>query len=335
MRRDIVFLVNGVPDGLLVRDVHYFSAPVAAELAKEIQKLGADVSYWLRKGGKRFHAFGFRNDVADETEAIMDAHEKLSGIVDGYSFLAQDSTPEIWPIVQIREEDQLHASIKFLELKVQIRMNSKDGVAEKSWDERNERLLKHFLEFFDVVATDDVKFDNELCNQIGLSAKMFRCGSSARAHGVDFLCKFTALEGLVCGPVKHGHGKLLQQRLSELFRHRKGIGKEVEDLWSKRCEASHQGKAFSERFAVLIDPLEKLTLGTIVFAINHVKFAKTVDELWSRYAAKYELPAEVTIERPTEISRYQATRFIVDPNMQFNNVGPVMDRIFRDSAPVK
>jgi len=322
--------VNGVPDGLLVHDVHYFSAPVAAELAKEIQKLGAEASYWLRKGGKRFHAFGIRNDLEDEGDAIMDAHEKLSGIVDGYSFLAQDSTPEVWPMVQIREENKPHASIKFVELKARIRINSKDGAAEKLWDERNQRLLKHFLDFFDVVATDDVQFDNELCNQISLSAKMFRCGSLARAHGVDFLCKFTALEGLVCGSVKTGHGKLLKQRLSELFRHRKSIAKEVEELWRKRCEASHQGKAFSESFAVLVDSVETLALGTIVFAINHVKLAKTVDELWNRYATKYQLPAEVTAERPPEISRYQATRFIVDPKLQFNNVGAVTDRIFRE-----
>lgn len=329
MRRDIIFLVHGIPDGLLIHDAHYFSAPVSEDVTKEIEKIGPDALHLVRRAKGKLFAFGFRNDFEDEGDAIMDAHGKISGIVDGYSFIGQDATPEVWPIIQLREGDQPDASIKFLEFKARVRLNSKDGIAEKKWEERNTKLLSQFLDFFDIVGTDDPKFDTELCNQISLSAKMFRCGSGAQAHGVDFLCKFTALEGLVCGPVEHGHGKLLKERLSLLFRHRNGISDEVAKLWRKRCEASHQGKAFSDSFATLIDPVERLVLGTIVFAVNHVKRARTIEELWTLHAAKYDLPAEATMERPPEITRFATTGLIADPKLKLKNVGLLADHIFR------
>ena len=327
MRRDLIFFVNGVPEELTVHDAHSFFAPVSEDIIAQVTKLGEDMSYWLRKSGKKFHAFVLRNNLEDETESMMDAYEKLSGILDGYAFFTDDAVPEIWPLVQIRENDQPNAKIRFFSLRAWFRVHSKDGSFEKIWNERNRQLLNRFLAYFDLTATNNATLDTELANQISLSAKMFRHGRMSSSYGIDYLCKFTALEGLVCGSQRHGHGELLERRLSVLFRHRKEIGKEVQELWRIRCEASHQGKAFATNFTTLIEPVEKLTLGALVFAVDHVRVAKTVDELWDN-ASGYTLPDEAIMERPPEIQRRAVVSLISKPVLEWTNVGKLVDHIF-------
>lgn len=290
------------------------------------------MSYWLKKSGGKFHAFVLRNDSEDEAKTLMDTYEKLSGILDGYAFLNDDAVPEIWPMVQIRTSDQPHADIRFFSLRAWFRVNSKDGSFEKAWDERTRQLLVRFLDFFDVAATDNALFDTELANQISLSARMFRHGRMSSSYGIEYLCKFSALEGLVCGPRTHGHGNLLKNRLSVLFRHRINIAAEVQELWRIRCEASHQGKAFDDTFSTLIEPIERLALGCLVFAVDHVRTTKTIDELWTK-ALGYALPKEAIIDRPPEIQRRAIVRLISQPKHQWNNVGKMVDSIFETRKP--
>ena len=215
-----------------------------------------------------------------------------------------------------------------------MRVNSKDGTFEKLWEERNAKLLDRLLVFFDVVATNDLQFDTELANQIGLSAKMFRHGKMAGSYGINYLCAFTALEGLVCGPREFGHGKLLEQRLSTLFRYKNHVVSEVKKLWRFRCEASHQGKAFDDNFSVLIEPVEKLMLGTLIFALHHVKIAKTIDELWDKHASSYNLPSEAIVERPPEVFRTAIVSLVGGPKLKWSNVGLLVDQAFKSQKRI-
>lgn len=330
MRRDLIFFVSGVPEKMAIHDAHFFFAPVQGDIVQELAKIGDEVNikHWLQKAGKKFHAFALRNDLEHEDDSITDAYQKLSGILDGYAFLTGEITPEIWPIVQVRENNEPHTAIKLMQFKAWARLNSKDGVAEKNWENRTMQLLNRFLLFFDVASSDDPNFNTELANQVLLSAKMFHHGIKAQSYGIEFLCKFSALEGLVCGPRQQGHGKLLRERLSELFRNRNGITAEVQQLWQKRCEASHQGKAFSNDFSVLIEPIDTLVLGTMVFAIDHLAKTKTIDELWNNYPPHYTLPAEAAMERPPEIRRLAAVRLIGNTELAWVNIGLLTDSIF-------
>jgi hypothetical protein len=328
MRRDLIFFVNGVPEWMLVHGTNYFCAPVTSEIVAEVKaKLGALVDHWVRRAGRQLHAFGFRNEFADEAEAIRDAHEKLSALMDGYSFITEEVAPEIWPMVQVREGDQPNATIKFFEARGWMRRKSADGVAEKAWDARNMQILGRFLPFFGIVCSEGASVRTELAEQISLSAKMFRHGSMAQVYGVDYLCKFSALEGLVCGPSRHSHGELLRRRLCRLFRHRMGIEEEVRTLWRMRCEASHQGKAFADLLSVLVNRVEALIVGAAVFALDNLKVAATVDELWDKHVSNYILPGEAIQERPPKICRFPFTSLVVDRKLEWTNVGPLVDSI--------
>jgi hypothetical protein len=191
----------------------------------------------------------------------------------------------------------MDAQIKFFADRAWISWGTPNEQTEKAWQSRKEWLLNRFLLYFDAVASGEVQYETEVAEQLELSAKMFRHGGKSDSYGIEFLCKFTALEGLVCGPAKFGKEKLLTERLSALFRARNGIEAEISKLWKMRCEASHQAKAFTNDFASVIEPLERLTLGVIVFALDNLQSEKTIDSLWNRVGS-YSLPSEVLLDRP-------------------------------------
>lgn len=302
IRRDFIFFISGVPDAMMVHHRNQQVTFVAVgepekKAITDISKHFQAVADWLKGLSGRFSAAIFRNEYADEKDGFSDALEKLSGILDGYVFLTEDTTPEICPLTLIRHGNDADARIKIFGSRAWLSWGSPSENVEQAWQTRKTQLLQRFLVFFEAVAGDNPQFATEVTDQLGLSAKMFRHGYKSQTYGIEFLCKFTALEGLVCGPRKHGHGELLKKRLSSLFRTRNGIEAEIEKLWIMRCEASHQGKAFSSKFSAVIEPLEKLTLGVMVFALDNLASVKTIDELWNK-ASSYILPPEVLMERP-------------------------------------
>jgi hypothetical protein len=330
IRRDFVFFVSGVPNEMMIRHRQSAFTAVGEDQKKIINKISEcydaqAVANWLRAAAGQFTAAIFRNEYADERDGFSEAFEKLSGILDGYAFLIEDTNLEVCPLVLVRERDEPDAKIKIFGSRAWISWGSPAENAEQAWQARRTQLLQRFLLFFETVANDDTQFDTEVVNQLGLSAKMFRHGRKSESYGIEFLCKFTALEGLVCGPREHGHGKLLKQRVSSLFRTRNGVEAEVEKLWKMRCEASHQGKAFSSKFSAVIEPLEQLTLGVMVFALDSLTAVKTIEELWDK-AASYSLPPEVVMERPK--TRVPVIHMIGEIG-QWGGAGLLTDGVFK------
>ena len=302
IRRDFAFFVRGIPEAMMVRHPQYTFTFVGVcenekKLLIQFSEQSPAVANWLRGAAGRYCIAILRNEHADEADGFSEAFERLSGILDGYAFLAEDTTPEVCPLVVVRERDEPDASIKLFGNRAALEWGSPSESAEQAWQSRKAQLLQRFLIFFEAVAGEDPQFDTEVVNQVALSAKMFRHGCKSETYGIEFLCKFTALEGLVCGPRKNGHGPLLKQRLPSLFRTRNNINAEVAKLWTMRCGASHQGKAFSSEFSSVIEPLERLALGVMIFALDNLASVKTIDELWAM-APSYSLPPEVMMERP-------------------------------------
>jgi hypothetical protein len=336
MQRDFMFFVSGVPDEMLIRDTHYIFVPVPDTIRKAISQLAeryVDIKHPLEIAKGKYSLAIFRNKHVVEGDAFEDAFQRLSGILDAYSLLTEDNPPDVWPLVQIRDADQQDAKLKFFVNHGWARLSTTDGNAEREWQGRTNQLLQRFLVFFDLIANDDPKWQTELADQLNLSARMYRHGRTASAFGIDFLCKFTALEGLVCGPEQNGKKRLLTERLSSLFRNRKEIETEIAELWNMRCEASHQGKAFSQKFATSIGWVESLVLGTVIFALDHVTTVSTVEQLWLR-ASSYTLPKEVTAERPAEIMRVSIAGGSFETSLKCNDVGRFLDQFFQSKPSV-
>jgi hypothetical protein len=149
MRRDFVFFVSGLPDDLLIRDIDYFLAPMRNDIRETVRKFTLeDIQYWYRKTQGKFSFAVFRNDFSEERPAFQDAYQRLSGILDGYSFLSEGIAPEVLPIVQIRTGDQLNTEIKLSTDLAWGRLNSKDGRAEEMWKKANKRINAKISQFF-------------------------------------------------------------------------------------------------------------------------------------------------------------------------------------------
>jgi len=335
MRRDLIFFIHGVPKDFLVFERDYFLAAVEPEIIKEVEALGErypEILQLTKRSKGEFRCAAFRNDFQTLEEAFSDAYERLSGILDGYSFLVEDETPEVWPVLQVREAEKADAVIKLFEVRGWARLHSKDGSAEKTWHERTNQLLRKFLVFFDIVATRNPKFETELCDQIELSANMYRHGRLSHAYGIEYLCKFTALEGLVCGSLRVDRTRTLKKRLNSLFCRQPAVEKTVEKLWVLRCEASHQGKAFSNEFAQALPDLEAFALGALVFALDHVAAVRTTAELWTK-ASEYVLPPEAAMQRPAETPRYAILSAFLNTGLEWKNAGRIADAIFAKLQP--
>jgi hypothetical protein len=333
IRRDFVFFVAGIPEEMVIHNEQYTFAQLGEDQRKQITKIAEHsqgVANWLRNASGRISAAVFRNEFPEEKEGFNNAHERLSAILDGYAFLIEDVSLDICPLVLIRENSETDAQIKFFGNRAWISWGTPDEKAKQLWQTRKAQLLERFLIFFDAVAGDAAPSDSEIIDQLGLSAKMFRHGNKSNSYGIEFVCKFTALEGIVCGSEIHGKGALLKSRLSSLFRSRNGVEEEVAKLWKMRCEASHQGKAFSNDFSAVIEPLERLTLGAMVFALDNLKSAKTIDGLWNG-ASSYTLPNEVLLARPT--NRAAVIQMIGDYGT-WKGAGILTDHVFSQLSKI-
>ena len=99
----------------------------------------------------------------------------------------------------------------------------------------------------------------------------------------------------------------------------------VAELWKLRYEASHQGRAFGEEFVPATARVEFLTLGTMVFGVDHIEQAQTIDELWTK-ASAYTLPSEAIQERGT--LRGRISNAILETRSQWTAMGTLFDQFF-------
>ena len=75
--------------------------------------------------------------------------------------------------------------------------------------------------------------------------KMYRAGAQTEDFGLEFICKWSALEGLVCGGELRNKGQLLRDRLSALLPSPPGETEMlVKELWKFRSQAVHEALAF-------------------------------------------------------------------------------------------
>jgi hypothetical protein len=282
---------------------------------------------------------GFRNDYKEESRALEKAWNALAAIIDGFAFINEGPLPEVCPVIQLREGNAAETQIKIYGGSggwAHFHSGTPDSATK--WREREFNLFTRLLTFFSITAGANPKYKNELGRQIGYSAKMFRCGIQANNFGVEFLCKFSALEGLVCGGTRRGKKELIKQRLKQLFAGgKRNVGRDVERLWGLRCKASHQARAFydedvpgSNSLLMEIVNIEYLLTGVLVFALDHAEQAKTVEALWSGLSG-YALADYALLERPVDMPKLPYTNVVLFTPHKCEGAGAAIDAFYRPS----
>jgi hypothetical protein len=170
--------------------------------------------------------------------------------------------------------------------------------------------------------------------------KMYRHGAATGRYGLEFICKWSGLEGLVCGGERNRKREMLLQRVPALFpAERSAIETTVKELWILRNEAVHEARAFYREHldegqvrALEIDNVEHLFLAAVAFTLDYLDRADSVKTLWS-FAAGYQLPVFVTQKRPSDIPRFAVTNYLLNPYLIGTGISAIIDAAFANQAP--
>lgn len=152
---------------------------------------------------------------------------------------------------------------------------------------------------------------------------------------MEFICKWSALEGLVCGGTRSGKRRLLLERLAALFRDEKQqVETEVNDLWITRNDAVHEAKAFrstqlaeSSPLAGPIESTDRLFLAVVAFALAHIEAVDSITDLWARVRT-YSLPDPVKERRPKQMPRFMVTACRMRTGAVWTDGGRQIDGLF-------
>ena len=281
-------------------------------------------------------ALSVRCVAESEDEAFEKAEETLAGFIDGLWVVVDHDLPTICPLAYVRNEHEQDARIVVICEPTWAYFKTRDTGVEKAWADRCDTIFQLVLPFFDIVAGVHRQGDSELARQLSYSLKMYRHGLDVRVYGLEFICKWSALEGLVCGGTRSGKRRLLIERLSALFGDdRREVEAQVQSLWITRNDAVHEAKAF--RSARLTDssplsqPIEwtnELFLAVVTFAIAHLDRVESVTDLWTK-TADYRLPATAMQPRPKEMPRFMVTACRLRTGAVWKGAGAHIDGLFK------
>ena len=334
---DVVFLVSGLPKENRFRDKHYFMADVTnahqkklAELTKQSQ---ASVAFFSNPNLGKLTAIGFRLDADSEGDAINFGAERLDGFIDCLSILCEHNLPSICPLVKVNKSGDNDSVFVEVYPTTWAYFEPKDPNSKANWKERSDRVFQALFPFFDIASGIHANPNTSLVRQLVYSMKMYRHGASTRIYGLEFICKWSALEGLICGSQRQNKRQLLLSRLPKLFpQSQDTIDNLVKKLWALRNSAVHEAKAFdfidpdrSAHLGMQIEEVERLYLAVFLFALAHVDKANSVEDLWA-FASAFSLPAFATQKRPKDMVRFVVTSMRGSTSILFQGGGAMFNR---------
>jgi hypothetical protein len=87
MKRDILFLIRGLPPSHYVSGKNIFMESATDDFVRFLGKIDEILPelklFLLEASSDKLGVVGFRNDFEDETDAVRDAWQRLEGVFDG------------------------------------------------------------------------------------------------------------------------------------------------------------------------------------------------------------------------------------------------------------
>jgi hypothetical protein len=326
MRRDFIFFIKGIDPNLYVKGTSFILLLASNELKNlfsQLENNHAGVGAWF-KVSQEITVAVVRHVHEAFDESFDAAYKTIHGACDTYAVLA-DEVPVISPAVAVREADGNDAHISFIfDTAGRVTWNAPEGAAAR-WGDRNVEVVKKLLPCFDL-ATSTQK-QTELSEQLELSLKMYRHGAAASTIGIEFLCKMSALEGLICGHERFKKERLLKERIALLIRDSTDWNTEVSELWKLRCAGSHRSDAFSPILGTAASLVDFIFVAVVVFVADHLKTVSAITDLWS-LAGCYHLPPAAVQKR--EGNRGRSLRATMKPGLKWSGAGSIIDAHFKD-----
>lgn len=286
---DLVFFIRGFPEKLSLYDESVFATvvhpAVIPTLATSTEGLhGGD----FFNGADRLACFGIRLGAPSTKEAISAGRYVVDAMIDGLSLAIPRPLPKVGFLVIVCDDTQEHGQWVHFSPIAWLKMSQSKSAPHDGPSPRERSILELVSPFMDVIAESHPHHDSDLAHQLVQSLKMYRHGAEANSFAVEFICKFSALEGLVCGE-KELKGPSLRDRLPRLFRNDEIVtAARIQRLWEDRNAAIHASAGFYSVHAkgtravqTHLSEVDYLFRGVVAFAIGRLKEARTVPELWA------------------------------------------------------
>ena len=283
----------------------------------------------------------YRTEATGEDDAVELARHILEGFIDGIAVLVDRNLPKVCPLLQIRRDDEPNSYLIELGDEGWAYFQPKNPGSEAAWRKRCKMLFRSLFPFFDVVAQLHPRRNTSLSRQLMYSMKMYRHGAATGVFGLEYICKWSALEGLVCGGESHKKLALLKKRISQLFPNESAaIETKVAELWELRNEAVHEARAFDSDYlheAPLLGPqieeVELLFSTVVMLALANMDRADSVQTLWE-HVASFTVP-EWAAKRPPDMPRMTVKKVRFDTKLAITGGGALFDSAFSTRAATK
>lgn len=337
-----LFFVRHFPSAWHFEDTEYFTGhideSVRAELHQRLGDFGPERDFFA--GPADLSGLAFRSEGADERQALAHAREKAEAFVDALALMAYERAPEISNLVLLGAPGATDARVLLFSPEVFFEFGSTPPPNGPARDERAEKVSSMIVPLLDLAAGSHPRSGSPLGEQLAYALKMFRHGSAAGAYAIEFICKFTAMESLVCGGQRDTKRANLVARLGRLF---PGDTKLTPDylnkLWDVRNLSVHEARGFHREMATNpvhvqghLANLDRIVLAVVTYAVAHLEVADSVQALWD-LPAGYRLPHFTATFRPQVPGRFR-----VEGKRVTMNLGIVLSNghtIFRKFLPTE
>ncbi len=329
---NVAFLVKDFPEALRTVGPAHFMSTIDEHFLEGLKKLprkeAAILNFIAHHSAKQFIWVGFKVDAPDKLSALAEAYHRMEGLIDGASFWGHNDTPAISETAWVGLADDPDMSLVVFRRQLWIEMVTAPNESALLWETRNKELRARVNRFFSLAIEQHTRSGVPLARQIRHSMRMFRHGKQSGSWGVEFICKFCALEGLVCGEERHGKHEKIKTRLSALFRDNSTeFTRRCTKLWEFRSDAVHTAKAFDAgslnegaSLGIHIEQIEHLFVGVLVFALERLPTTETVADLWSGLGG-YQLPDFARQNRPSDLPKYAAPNMEVSTGVRMGDGG--------------
>lgn len=275
-----------------------------------------------------------RTSATTAHKGIFKAHRVLDSYLDSLA-VAGFCIPSVSPVIVVREGNEPDAEVMEFYRDKWLEGRPSTAAERESWTARSDEIMQHLLPVLSELIEKSPDEHNEIAWRALHSAKLFRRGVESTHFGMEFLCKFAALENLVVGGDILKKGEKIRNRLTALVDNvLPDAESSITELWNRRHPLVHEARLEfidedPEAFPVHVhmETLNWLFQVTFVFLSDHFGSATSLDELW-KSASQYRLPPRVRDTRPKEIGRFPASTWSEKRGIVWKGAGKLIDDLW-------
>lgn len=313
---NIAFLLRNYPQEMHIQGPTFFMGRIDEPFMKPLRDLAPkqpDIAMFVANNpAEQFSWVGIQLSADTRLNAIAEARHRVEGFVDAAALTIETGvTPTICDIVYVGLTGDSKLMLSRYNADTWIHLVHGGNEGNDAWKDRSDRLRARLVSFFQLATDAHPKSVTDLGLQLRHSLRLFRHGVQTGCYGVEFICKFCALEGLVCGDIRNDKKRHLVQRLTALLpSEAAAVRTKVEELWKYRSEAVHTARAFDAGpldhgapLGVNLEDLNRLFVAVVVFALDQVPTVDSVPDLWASIG-NYSLPGYASAKRPEGMTQY-------------------------------